>query len=64
MHGREINSAGLPGLYRTILATAGPEISSALEVQPASFTGFGQELQCGACSWVWVCKLKRQHDSW
>jgi len=29
---REINKAGLPGLYETILETAGPEIKRALEV--------------------------------
>lgn len=29
---REINKAGLPGLYETILDTAGPEIKKALEV--------------------------------
>ena len=30
---REINKAGLPGLYSTILATAGPELCKALEVR-------------------------------
>lgn len=31
-HCREINKAGLSGLYETILETAGPEIKQALEV--------------------------------
>lgn len=35
-HCREINKAGLPGLYSTILATAGPELCKALEVSKAA----------------------------
>ena len=48
---REINSAGLPGLYRTILATAGPEIKSALEVRPAPLAKFGQKCHGVPAAW-------------
>ena len=61
MNRREINKAGLPGLYSTILATAGPEICEALEVGAAHPS---HNIHTALSLWRCVCPMAGMVYCW